>query len=1256
MRLAQLLPVAVLRVPHNDAVHSDRKQHGRQQQHRSHVRPRTAVARRKMVRRADQAQRRKQHKARRAHHRQESRAHHVREGNHARTRKQHSRHAEILDVAASHGRVHSRNQAHHTQHRQLEHAPVHVAAPHVRQHAAVHPLLRCGVPIPDGVQQALVQRLPRKLPVLREARARVARNEVAHASRERHSVQHANNANHAVLHGGAGHRQCKHGAKKYAEVHRVRHNVSQAREAHRHPRTRRVHAAPPLEGCRHTAVHAPKHSGEQRVARHHPQRVKGSKHRQEVRQRNGARTLLCRGAWHPRKHAECLHLQDGAQPAGHHHGNSRRTRNNAGDRREGASSGGQRVRPDREGPKQHTLAAAKHRHSVAANDYRLVGTNEVTAVHGHSQLQDGGRIRRVAHPRRVAQHRSPRTAKPARLRRRCRHKAQVRTELRVACPPKGRWQRHHQQRRDGAPTAANVVLRQAPASRRRRHGKRRARHVAPPQRAAHRRRRGPRGRQRHRSRHPLGLRRPMLRRTVVRRAQARRPRRRHAARLRQCRRVAQQRQGGRAVAPVHVRQVNRQAVAPVPALSTAAAARPRNRPRRSSKAAHVGVAHTTRHGAEFPDDAGGPVVHRLQRLPVERQAPHDKPWAGALERNGAVHHDGSAAGVPVERQRALREFHTARVRRQRKEPAADAVAAHRQPRPGRKRRRPPQHQQRAIGQHTSVVVHYDGGRVGLHPAVEHQPMRGVHLAPRHAQHSAPCRNHARTRVQRNVATEHSRVQRDTATDKLQHGAVHHHRPPTSHHGHEGNAGHNQHGPHEPQARQHKHRCVRRGPQAGKIHKRRRPRGNQQGVRYRQHGPRGKGAGQHKRTVQRLHIAHRQLHRPALVAPRRPCTAQRSTAHHVQHGAVQQRHVLHNDPHAVPRHPRRVEHRTHAVQQNVAQRHLARTGRHNEHRPHRHALADEHSRRGAHSGRQCRSTHRHARLAAPAAAARAHAHTVRHARRRRPGRVAVNVPVAGVAPSNVDAPSVAKTSRSVLLRRRQDMATSVVARHPQMRPSRKRQAQRQHPRQQHSVAHKAQRAPNSGHGASGVEHLPRGAVVHVALHQQHRTAGQAHRRIKRHRVVLRRHKAAPRKRHSGGRHAHSPTHRHRMLAQQEVAVNKRHHGAATGRNTALHRHAQPQRRLHRQPVQVKRSARMQRHAANQQHANSVAEHRRHIRARDGQHAPRQIHLVQHEARGRVAKAVGAAVRNTRLRNQHRVNHSDARARRKSFRHHHAAAGA
>ncbi|KAF5224661.1 dispersed protein family protein 1 (DGF-1) [Trypanosoma cruzi] len=295
MRLAQLLPVAVLRVPHNDAVHSDRKQHSDQQQHDSRVRPRSAVARRKVVGRADQAQRRKEHKARRAHHRQEGRAHHVRESNHARTRKQHSRHAEVLDVAASHGRVHSRNQANHTQHRQLEHAPVHVAAPHVRQHAAVHPLLRRGAPIPEGVQQALVQRLPQKLPVPREARAHVAGNEVAHTSRKCRTVQHANDSNHAVLHAGAGHRQCEHGAKENAEMHRVRHDVRQAREAHRSPRTRRVHVAPPLESRRHTAVHAPKHSGEQRVAHHHPQRVKGSEHRQEVRQRNGARTLLRRG-------------------------------------------------------------------------------------------------------------------------------------------------------------------------------------------------------------------------------------------------------------------------------------------------------------------------------------------------------------------------------------------------------------------------------------------------------------------------------------------------------------------------------------------------------------------------------------------------------------------------------------------------------------------------------------------------------------------------------------------------------------------------------------------------------------------------------------------------------------------------------------------------------------------------------------------------------------------------------------------------
>ncbi|KAF5216262.1 hypothetical protein ECC02_010996 [Trypanosoma cruzi] len=534
-------------------------------------------------------------------------------------------------------------------------------------------------------------------------------------------------------------------------------------------------------------------------------------------------------------------------------------------------------------------------------------------------------------------------------------------------------------------------------------------------------------------------------------------------------------------------------------------------------------------------------------------------------------------------------------------------------------------------------------------------MRGVHLAPQHAQHSAPRCHHARTRVQRNVATEHSRVQRDTATEKLQHGAVHHHRPSTSHHGHEEHAEHNQHRPHEPQARQHQHRCVRRGPRAEKIHKRRRPRGNQQGVGHRQHGPRGKRAAQHKRTVQRLHIAHRQLHRPALVAPR-PCTAQRSTAHHVQHSAVTQRHVLHNNPHAVQRHPRHVEHRTHAVQHNVAQRHLARAGRHNEHRPHRHALTNKHTRRSARSRRQRGSSHRHARLAVPAAAARAHAHTVPHARRGRPGRVAVRVPVAGVAPSNVDAPSVAKSSRSVLLRRRQNTPTSVVARHPQMRPSRKRQAQRQHPRQQRTVAHEAQRAPSSGHGTSGVEHLPRNAVVHVVLRQQHRPAIQAHRRINRHRVVLRRQEFVPHKRHNGARHAHSPTHRHRVLAQQELAVNKRHHGAAAGRNTALHRHAKPQRRLHQQPVHVQRTARMQRHAANQQHGNSVAEHSRHVRARNGQHAPSQIHVVQHEARGRVAKVVGTAVRKTRLCNQHRVHHSDARARRKSVRHHHAAAGA
>ncbi|ESS59310.1 hypothetical protein TCDM_12280 [Trypanosoma cruzi Dm28c] len=341
---------------------------------------------------------------------------------------------------------------------------------------------------------------------------------------------------------------------------------------------------------------------------------------------------------------------------------------------------------------------------------------------------------------------------------------------------------------------------------------------------------------------------------------------------------------------------------------------------------------------------------------------------------------------------------------------------------------------------------------------------------------------------------------------------------------------------------------------------------------------------------------------------------------------------------------------------MAQRHLARTGRHNEHRPHRQVLADEHTRRGTRSGRQCGSSHRHARLAVPTAAAHAHAHTVLHACRRRPGRVAVSVPVADVAPNKVDAPSVAKTCRSVLLRRRQDSSTSVVARHPQMRPSRKRQAYRQHPWQQRSVAHKAQRAPSSGHSASGVEHLPRDAVVHVALRQQHRPASQTHRRIKRHRVVLRRREFAPHKRHSGARHAHSPAHRHRVLAQQKVAVNKRHHGAAAGNNTALHRHAQPQRRLHKKPIHVQRTARRQRHAAKHQHANSVAEHSRHLRARDGQHAPRQIHLVHHEARGRITKVVGAVVRNALLCNQHRVHHSDARARRKSVRHQHAAAGA
>ncbi|RNC52110.1 dispersed protein family protein 1 (DGF-1), partial [Trypanosoma cruzi] len=139
------------------------------------------------------------------------------------------------------------------------------------------PYIRCCAagPIPDGVQQALVQRLPRKLPVPREARAHVASNKVAHASREHHTVQHANDTDHVVLHAGAGHRQCEHGAEEDAEVHRVRHNVRQTRETHRRPRTRRVHTAPPLEGRRHTAVHAPKHGGKQRVAHHHPQRVKG---------------------------------------------------------------------------------------------------------------------------------------------------------------------------------------------------------------------------------------------------------------------------------------------------------------------------------------------------------------------------------------------------------------------------------------------------------------------------------------------------------------------------------------------------------------------------------------------------------------------------------------------------------------------------------------------------------------------------------------------------------------------------------------------------------------------------------------------------------------------------------------------------------------------------------------------------------------------------------------------------------------------
>ncbi|EKG02537.1 ATP-dependent DEAD/H RNA helicase, putative [Trypanosoma cruzi] len=48
----------------------------------------------------------------------------------------------------------------------------------------------------------------------------------------------------------------------------------------------------------------------------------------------------------------------------------------------------------------------------------------------------------------------------------------------------------------------------------------------------------------------------------------------------------------------------------------------------------------------------------------------------------------------------------------------------------------------------------------------------------------------------------------------------------------------------------------------------------------------------------------------------------------------------------------------------------------------------------------------------------------------------------------------------------------------------------------------------------------------------------------------------------------------------------------------------------------------------------------MRARNGQHALRQIHVVHHEARGGVAKVVGAAVRNTFLCNQHQVHHSDA----------------
>ncbi|KAF8294623.1 hypothetical protein TcYC6_0100920 [Trypanosoma cruzi] len=284
----------------------------RQQQHDSRVRARTAVARRKVVGRAHQTKQSKQHKARSPHHRQGERIMFVK--------------ATTPAPASSTAAM----QKYWTWQPPTGGCTAAISTPHTAPTAgtrtstrscpscssacAVHPLLRRRVPIPDGVQQALVQRLPRKLPVLREARAQMAGNQVAHASRERHTVQHTNDTDHAVLHAGAGHRQCEHRAKEMP-MHRVRHDVRQAREriaAH----ALAVHAAPPLEGRRHTVVHAPEHSGEQRVAHHHPQRVKGSEHRQEVRQRNGARTLLRRGAWHPRKHAERLHLQDGAQPAG----------------------------------------------------------------------------------------------------------------------------------------------------------------------------------------------------------------------------------------------------------------------------------------------------------------------------------------------------------------------------------------------------------------------------------------------------------------------------------------------------------------------------------------------------------------------------------------------------------------------------------------------------------------------------------------------------------------------------------------------------------------------------------------------------------------------------------------------------------------------------------------------------------------------------------------------------------------------------